>query len=159
MRTANKRLLALTAADLMSDPVVTLPKEMSLQGAAHMLSRFSISGAPVVDGNGRCIGVLSTTDFVSWAEKGEGAAKRSRAGSCCAHTAWQVLDIETIPEGEVSRYMTANPVTASPVTRIADLARMMTDAHIHRVIVVDEQGRPVGVVSSTDILAALAYAT
>ena len=35
---------------------------------------------------------------------------------------------------------------------------MMIDAHIHRVIVVDEDRIPVGVVSSTDILAALAYA-
>jgi len=35
---------------------------------------------------------------------------------------------------------------------------MMIDAHIHRVIVVDEQQRPVGVVSSTDILSAVAYA-
>jgi predicted transcriptional regulator len=38
---------------------------------------------------------------------------------------------------------------------MSDLARMMLDAHIHRVIVVDEQNRPVGVVSSTDILAAV----
>src|SRR5438876_6703168 len=100
MRTANKQLLALTAADLMSDPVVTIPKEMSLQGAAHLLSRFSISGAPVVDGGGRCIGVLSTTDFVSWTQKREEAAKQNRGGASCAHTAWQGLDIETIPEGE-----------------------------------------------------------
>jgi CBS domain-containing protein len=33
---------------------------------------------------------------------------------------------------------------------------MMRDAHIHRVIVVDDRGRPVGVVTSTDILAAVA---
>ena len=71
MRIASKSLLALTAADLMSSPVITIPKEMSLQGAAHMLCRFSISGAPVVDASGRCIGVLSTTDFLSWAEKGQ----------------------------------------------------------------------------------------
>ncbi len=32
----------------------------------------------------------------------------------------------------------------------------MTDAHIHRVIIVDDQGRPTGIVSSMDILAAVA---
>jgi CBS domain-containing protein len=34
----------------------------------------------------------------------------------------------------------------------------MIDAHIHRVIVVDEEGKPQGIVSGTDLLAALAYA-
>lgn len=41
---------------------------------------------------------------------------------------------------------------------MSELARMMTDAHLHRLVVVDAQGRPVGIVSSTDVLAALASA-
>jgi CBS domain-containing protein len=52
--------------------------------------------------------------------------------------------------------MTPDPVTAGPLTGIKDLARMMLDAHIHRIIVVDPNHRPIGVVSSTDILAAVA---
>jgi CBS-domain-containing membrane protein len=32
----------------------------------------------------------------------------------------------------------------------------MLDAHIHRIIIVDEGGQPVGIVSSTDVLAAVA---
>jgi CBS-domain-containing membrane protein len=34
----------------------------------------------------------------------------------------------------------------------------MIDGHIHRIIVVDEERRPIGVVASTDLLAAVAYA-
>jgi CBS domain-containing protein len=34
---------------------------------------------------------------------------------------------------------------------------MMLDAHIHRVVVVDKERRPLGVVSSTDVLAAVNY--
>jgi CBS-domain-containing membrane protein len=34
---------------------------------------------------------------------------------------------------------------------------MMIDAHIHRIIVVDKKQRPIGIVSSTDLLAAMAY--
>ena len=59
---------------------------------------------------------------------------------------------------QVGQYMTQDPVTVPPDSPIGDLARMMTDVHIHRVIVVDAEGRPVGVVSSTDVLAALAGA-
>jgi CBS-domain-containing membrane protein len=36
---------------------------------------------------------------------------------------------------------------------------MMIDAHIHRVIVLDEERKPVGIVSSTDLMAALASAS
>jgi CBS domain-containing protein len=68
------------------------------------------------------------------------------------------VDVEELPTDEVRRFMTPNPVTARPDASIRTLARMMIDAHVHRVIVVDEQDRPVGVVASTDLLAALAYA-
>lgn len=54
--------------------------------------------------------------------------------------------------------MTADPVSVPPSTRLSELARSMLDAHIHWVIVVDALDRPVGIVSSTDILAALARA-
>ena len=54
--------------------------------------------------------------------------------------------------------MTRDPVTVSPGATIGDLARKMIDVHIHRVIVVDNNGKPIGIVSSTDLLAALALA-
>lgn len=76
----------------------------------------------------------------------------------CVLVDWQVVDVEKLPADEVRRFMTPDPVTAPPDTPIRSLARMMVDAHVHRVIVVDEEQRPIGVVSSTDVLAALAYA-
>jgi CBS domain-containing protein len=158
MRTTTKPLLSLTAADLMSTTVVAIPRAMSLRGAAHLLSQASISGAPVVDDGGRCIGVISATDFVAWADKGDRARNRPREECWCAHSAWEIGDLDQVPTDEVGQHMTPDPVTAVPGTSIVAIARMMTDAHIHRVIVVDAQGRPVGVVSSTDILAAVAYA-
>jgi CBS domain-containing protein len=68
------------------------------------------------------------------------------------------MDAEILPKDAVSRYMTADPVMVAPATPIDQVARMMVDAHIHRVIVADAERRPVGIVSSTDILAAVAYA-
>jgi CBS domain-containing protein len=54
--------------------------------------------------------------------------------------------------------MTADPVLVAPETRIGELAKMMVDAHIHRVIVAGADRRPAGIVSSTEVLAALARA-
>src|SRR5262249_17933225 len=144
-------------ADLMSRDVVLIPRAMSLRTAAHLLSESRVSGAPVVDETGECIGVLSTTDFMRWVESGErGPSTPAHFNPGCFHTAWQVPDADTLPAEEVGSYMTADPVTVPPGTSIAELARKMIDAHIHRIIVVDAKNRPIGVVSSTDVLAAVA---
>ena len=112
-----------------------------------------ISGAPVVDADGRCVGVLSSSDFVTWAGK-EGSGK-------VIHfiAPWgEMIDIEDSPDNEIRHYMTAQPVTVAPTAPIGELAQKMVDAHIHRVLVVVDQNRPQGIVTSTDVLAAVARA-
>jgi CBS domain-containing protein len=158
MTTASKPLLTLTAADLMSPTVMTIPRDMSLRQAAHLLAQADISGAPVTNAEGHCVGVISARDFVSWAERGKGTARKGSGGVECVCSAWQIVPSETLPEDVVANYMTANPVTITPGILIGALAQMMIDAHIHRVIVLDRVGRPIGVVSSTDVLAAVARA-
>jgi len=157
MRQTHQPLLTLTAEDLMTSQVTTVPEDMPMRTAAHVLSAAHITGAPVVNGDGRCVGVLSASDFLRWAEtSGEGK------GHCkvpvCVCSDGQMIDREFIPRDEVRCHMTRDPVLVKPETHITDLARMMLDAHIHRVVVVDVQRRAIGVVSSTDVLAAVAYA-
>jgi CBS-domain-containing membrane protein len=198
-----KSLHDLTAADLMTREVVVLPQGMSLRDAAQLLLRSRASGAPVVDAAGRCVGVLSASDFLRLAAtRGEAAPPHApqpltcsfltkqrlpgvgeatlctlSPGVCpvqtrqqapdgeellicsephCVLTDWQVVELEKLPADEVRCHMTSHPVTAGPATPIRTLARMMIDVHVHRVIVVDQERKPIGVVSSTDLLAALA---
>jgi len=201
MITTAKPLPALTAEDVMSREVVTIPRQTSLENAARLLRRADVSGAPVVDEADRCVGVLTATDFLRWAEKGGADQSAGPAAACSyqvrgkllsgedavictlaegscplqvvrptlggGHAAtclqptgvlsdWQQVN-EASPGGKrADRYMTTDVVSAGPRTPLHELARMMIDAHIHRILIVDERGRPVGVVSSTDILAALA---
>jgi CBS-domain-containing membrane protein len=151
-----KPLMDLLAADLMTRNVVTVPRKMSLHAAAHMLAQDRISGAPVVDEHGRCVGVLSVTDLVKWLDRGEQSAKRHDSEYECVCSDWQMVDLEAMPIDEVCRFMTTDLVTALPGTPIGDLAQRMLDAHIHRIIVTDAEGRPMGIISSTDVLAAVA---
>ena len=88
--------------------------------------------------------------------EGRPPVRHDEAHAPCACADWQVFDAESLPAEEVGSYMTADPVTAGPNTPVGELARMMLDAHIHRIIIVDAANHPEGVVSSTDILAALA---
>ena len=156
MMTMTKPLGSYCAGDLMSRDVSMIPDQMSLQGAARLLSRAQINGGPVVDAEGRLVGVLSAVDFLHWAENG---GKATPAECSCPETAWkpwQMLDQPEHATTLVGDVMNRNPVTTPLRTPIGELARMMVDAHIHRIFIVDADGKPVGVVTSTDILAALA---
>jgi CBS domain-containing protein len=156
MLAPSKPVLSLTAADVMSHDVVALPQSLPLRAAARVLSEAHISGAPVVDEDGRCVGVLSTTDLHRWCERaprplvGDGLL----TGYVCE---WEVSSCAALSGEQVRGYMTRDPVTVAPDTPVTELARMMIEADIHRVIVVDADARPIGIVSGSDILAALAF--
>lgn len=207
MRPIDKPFLSLTAGDLMTREVVTLPQQMPLQEAVRLLLHNQVGGAPIVDEQGKCVGVLTAIDILRLAGRREDATraaspplpiacpfqlkyqsskgeeltlctlppgmcpiqeKRAEPGEkeiivCrephCVLADWQVVVLEKLPTDEVRQFMTRDPVTVPSSMGIQKLARIMIDAHIHRVIVVDEKEKPVGVVSSTDMLAAVAYTT
>jgi CBS-domain-containing membrane protein len=157
---ATQTLFALTAADVMSREVVTLAQDTPLPGAARVLAEARVGGAPVVDSAGRCIGVFSTTDLARRAQREQRAARKAPPVPGCVCSDWEVVEHEwdTLPAESVSWYMTPDPVLVPPETPLGELARMMVDAHIHRVVVAGADRRPTGIVSSTDLLAALARA-
>ncbi len=69
-----------------------------------------------------------------------------------------MIDIDDTPDNEIRHYMTAQPVTVAPSAPVGELAQMMVDAHIHRVLVVTHENQCQGIVTSTDILAAVVRA-
>jgi len=202
MHITTKDFVALTAGDLMSPDVLVIPHAMTMPDAARLLWRAQVSGAPVVDEHGRCVGILSATDFVTRAgtdppatpvrpvtcgfqEKTWDAAGREavacklppgtcpiqRPGTgphglplsiCCEpHSVpsdWQIVNEERLPTDRARQYMTTDLVSATRETPIDEVARRMIDSHVHRLMVVDDAFRPVGIVSSTDVLAAVAEA-
>ncbi len=158
MITATKPLLELTARDLMTSPVTTIPQEMPLRDAARLFCSAHISGAPVVDAEGRCVGVLSSSDFVSWAAEGKNEIGGGEQVTCFLAPWGEVVDIEEKPDMEISHYMTVRPITANPRTSLGEMAQQMVDAHIHRILVVVEDEQPLGIVTTTDILAAISQA-
>ena len=64
MNSAIERLLNLRVADVMTRSVIQVPAHETMREAAQLLNRHDISGAPVVDEQGRCVGVVSGSDFV-----------------------------------------------------------------------------------------------
>jgi CBS domain-containing protein len=128
MSTSLRSPLSLRAADLMSADVVLLPAEMSLQAAARLLYRMQISGAPVVDDTGHCVGVLSTTDFMHCMETD--VKPTAKTGTCShMHCPWEIPEEGTTDTtSRVKDIMTHNPVTVSAGTILPELARVMLEA-------------------------------
>jgi CBS domain-containing protein len=155
MLTANRPLLELTAEQIMSREILTIPEGMSLQAAARRLASARVTGAPVTDNNGRCIGMLSQTDLLRFLDKACECGHWPASEQECVYADWQVID--ELPEtSSVRQHMNTHVVTAPPSARITELARLMYERHIHRVVITDPEERVLGLVSTMDILGVIA---
>ena len=161
MNSAIERLLSLRAQDVMRRDVVTISSNQSMPRAAHTFLQSNITGAPVVDELGHCVGVLSSVDFVRRsqhpdASPAEGAGEISHVLQSDGPQG--TLHIEEQQHDHVCDYMTPAVQSVDPVTPLLEVARIMCAEHVHRLIVLDERAHPIGVITSLDLVAAVAQA-
>ena len=110
-------------SELMTEAVVTIQPHKSVEHARGVLERNKVSAVPVVDAEGRPIGIVSTTDLVP----------DLKAGS------------------PISTIMTEKVYTVPQYDDVSVAARVMRNHKIHRVVVTHEQ-KVVGVLSAFDLL-------
>jgi CBS-domain-containing membrane protein len=72
-------------------------------------------------------------------------------------TDWQMVELESLPGDSVRDFMTTIVIATEPETPVPELARLMLEQQIHRLLVLDAQRRPVGVVAVNDLLQVLAH--
>jgi len=163
MNSVLHRLRTLRVADVMARNVVEVEVDQPMRDVADLFVRRSISAAPVVDGDGQCVGVLSATDFL----------KRERSINGVKHCSGQESPTESptesgdvagepyhstgtaAPPDQVSAHMTRAVQTIPESALLLSAAKIMCSQHVHRLIVVDDEGRTAGVVSTMDVVAAL----
>lgn len=125
------RTADLRVGNLMTlDPIVVSP-EAAAGEAERLLKTYRISGLPVV-ADGELVGVLSQSDIVV-------ARSSPMIGS---H--WDRL--------RVRHLMSTPAVTVHATATAGYAASLMVTRHIHRLVVVGDNGTPVGVVTSLDLL-------
>ena len=116
-------------ADVMTPAVVTLLPRTPLGEAAALLADARITGAPVVTAGGRLLGMLSRSDLADPRHQTPGATV----------------------EGAMTRVLYA----VRPSDPVMAAVKLMVMEAIHRVVVVDETGAMVGILTSMDILRSL----
>jgi CBS domain-containing protein len=137
-------------ADVMQRKVLTVQPGASLKEAAKLLVEHGISGLPVVDVDGRVLGVFSETDLL-YKEQGEPDTPTSLA--------WLIdplliADREKLAAHTVGEAMTAPAQTIASGRPVADAAKLMLGAGVNRLPVVDA-GKLVGIVTRADLVRAL----
>lgn len=144
-----ERLQSLTVADVMTRRVTVVPGCARMEEAARILAEAAASGAPVVDAAGRCIGVLSATDFLRFEVEKAGRQPYVPVD-------WTgVVNCTELPLESVQRFMTPAVQTVSMNESLLKAAEIMCLEHIHRLVVLDEHSAPMGVVSTLDVMSAL----
>lgn len=152
MNSAIERLLTLRVCDVMSRNVVCVEASKNMAQAATVLTQHFISGAPVVGAEGQCVGILSATDFVRCVAESNGTqceAEKKNGATGNRHAC-------PAPSTDaVASHMSALVQTVDASQPLMQAARLMCQNHIHRLVVLDGQGHPSGVLTALDIVAAL----
>jgi CBS domain-containing protein len=151
-------LRELPVRDLMVRDVLTFASEQNVHEAMRALVERSVGGAPVVDADGRVVGVLSVSDLIVPEARLHFPTIVNLFGVNVA-LPWHDKELdESVSKalGEfVGEVMTAPPVTVATDATIEDVATLMHDRQVPRLPVVDAQSRLAGIITRTDILRAM----
>jgi CBS domain-containing protein len=128
------------AMDVMTTDVITVDPETTVQSLATLLAERGISGAPVVDSDGRLVGVISEGDLLHRAEIGTARRHRVRRRSWWLdHFASDLAREYVKSHGRtVKEIMTRDVVTVTEDTELAEVAELLVAKRIKRVPVMRE---------------------
>ena len=127
------RLDNVTAKDYMSTELLTFTPDMEMMTAINQLAKRRISGAPVLDGSGRIVGILSEKDCLK---------------VCIA------AGYEGVPGGLVQEYMSSKVVTVDADASLLEVASLFVNSPFKRLPVM-KNGRLAGQISRSDVLRAV----
>ncbi|MDX1545648.1 MAG: CBS domain-containing protein [Rhodothermales bacterium] len=153
----------LIARDVMTTDVLAARDDWPVSRLAEFLTEYGISGAPVLDGDGRLVGVASMTDLVrhdALPEREPPRPGRQRAGDRLV-LAGRVAEEESTAflveggsETSVGDIMTPTVFTVEETTPLEEVAETMIRGRIHRVFVTRGTAI-VGLVTALDLLKTL----
>ena len=161
-----KQVAKLKALDVMQREVATLDAAAPIREAIETLEDLDITGAPVLDGEGKLVGMLTSRDVARAEhvrrgrlepEPGEFAMSEPTDEEPEPGASEDVFydkdDFSPSVRGSetVGDWMNRKLVVVGPDASLKDVCRAMLSEHIHRVVVADD-GRLKGVITSFDVV-------
>lgn len=143
----------LKATDIMSTTVHTVTLDTKVDDLARRFVETGVSTMPVLDADGRLVGIVSETDLVE-------QDRPLHIPTVIALFDWVVYleseknfrdEVKRVTARTVGEICTREVVSCGPVATVAEIAEMMTEKKVHLVPVV-ESGKILGVVGRHDII-------
>jgi len=135
----------------MTTRVVAVRGNATFKDLATLLTEYRVSAFPVLDNDGKVIGVVSEADMLSKealvAAMGVQAARLGRIAGSPHHDEFAKAAAVTAAD-----LMTKPPVVVTPDEPVTNAARLMYHGRVKRLPVVGEKGQLVGIVSRADVL-------
>ena len=133
-----------TVKDVMTTPVVAVRENASFKEIVSRMRDSRVSAFPVVDREGKVIGVVSEADMLNK------EADEASPGTFASMLRFQ--DHEKAAGVTAADLMTSPPATIGPDEAVVDAARLMRDRRIKRLPVTNATGHLIGVISRADVL-------
>ena len=145
-----------TAKDIMITDLITVTPDMDISTAAKILLDNRINGVPVVDDDGRLVGILCQSDLITQQKKLPIPTLFTFLDGLIRLTSAKQIEkqVSKIAALTVSEAMTPEPVTVGPDTGIETVASLMVDSNFHTLPVV-ENSDLVGIIGKEDVLRTL----
>lgn len=148
---AFERHLGVSCGDIMARDVVTVEFGTDLEAAWNLLRRHKVKALPVVDSFRRVIGIVTVADFLRQLDDTTAAGLATKLQGLLRRTP----GIGSQKAEVVGQIMTAEVSLATVATPVAELVRQLSDRGLHHIPVVDEKKKVVGMVTQSDLIAAL----
>jgi CBS domain-containing protein len=145
----------LRVSDVLSKDVVVIGADDTLQKALELMAENRLNALPVLDSQEHCVGILSASDLVELTrDLNEELRDLGRVNEVSYHWLLENLEEHDMTRRTVGEFMTRNVTTVTAQNTLAEAARQMLQHRVHRLPVVDDNGRLRGILSGMDILAA-----
>lgn len=146
----------LQARDIMTTEVITVSPETTVLDLAQLLAGHKINGTPVVDGQGRLVGVVTQSNLIDRAKKFELPHVISilDAHFYLERPSTFKKNLEKLMGNLVADIMSAPPVTITAEVAVDEIATIMARRRVHTLPVL-QGDKIIGVIGKIDIIRAL----
>ncbi len=145
------------ARDIMTRTVHTVPPDMPLDALAKAFTEKRVSGFPVVDQEGKIIGVVTESDLIHQNQRLHIPTTIALFDAVIVLGSSRRLEeeIRRVAATTVGEIMTPDPVTVDEDMPVEEIAALMAERRIHTLPVLDAEGNLVGVIGKVDVIRGL----
>jgi CBS domain-containing protein len=145
-----------TARDIMTSDVITVSPQTTVKEIAELLTKYGIAGVPVIDDEHRVLGVVTEADLLVRSARPHFPHYIQLLDGFVFLESPKRFDEEVrkMIAMTAEEIMTKEVVTCAPDASVEDVATLMVDRNVNRIVVTEDE-RLVGIVTRADIIKTL----